>query len=244
MARSITLTNLEADVRYLGDLQGLTVRHDQPNVWRLINKAIQRFREKISAEGINHYLVSSSGVLPVGPTAPYQFGVLDLSAVNPNVVRVYGVDVQVNGFWVPLDGIEFSRRNDYQSYVGVQNAVPVAFANFTTYKLAILPPALSAYPYIVWYLPVLPDLAAGIDTFDGVAGWEDWIVWEVVLKSANRDQYEKAYAMGIAEQERLWQDIVRGSSRVNRATFTTRKDTWGQRLQKAVFSRNRGTWYP
>jgi hypothetical protein len=31
---------------------------------------------------------------------------------------------------------------------------------------------------------------------------------------------------------------------VNRATFTTRKDTWGSRLKKQVFSRNRGTFFP
>ncbi len=243
MARTITIDNLEADLRYLGDLQGLTVRHDQTNVFRLLNKAIQTFREKVSQSGINHFLVSVNGTLTPGATAPYQFSILDLSAVSPNVVRVYGVDVQVTGVWIPLDGVEFTRRNDYQAYVGVQNAPPVAFANFTTYKLAIFPPPLSAYPYIVWYLPVTPDLTTG-QTFDGITGWEKWVIWEALIGTINRDQYEKAYAIARQEQDRAWADVVAGSSRVNRATFTTRKDTWGARLKKAVFSRNRGTWYP
>ena len=242
MARTRTLTNLLADIRFLADAQGLTGRHDDTNITRLLNQSIQRFREKVSTAGINHYLVHATGTLTVGALAPFQFGSLDLSAVSPNVVRVYGLDIKVDNRWHSLDGVEFTHRNEFQDQTGARNGIPISFANYTTNKLAIFPPPDRTYTYVAWYLPVLADLSAGSDTFDGIAGWEEWLYWDVLIKLVNRDQYPQVYEMAASERERVWGDVQKTSGRVNRASFTTRRDTWGEADNKAAYSRNRGLW--
>jgi hypothetical protein len=243
MARTRTLTNLLADIRFLADAQGLTSRHDDTNLTRLLNQSIQRFREKVSATGINHYLVHATGTLTVGPLSPFHWGSLDLSAVSPNVVRVYGLDLRIDGNrWHSCDGIEFTRRHEYQDQTGARNGITIAFANYQTAKLALFPPPAGAYTYVAWYLPVLADLAGASDTFDGVAGWEEWLYWDVLIKLINRDQYPQAYEMAASERERVWADVQKASGRVNRASFTVRRDTWGEADAKATYSRNRGLW--
>jgi hypothetical protein len=242
MARTRTLTNLLADIRFLSDTQGLTARHDDTNLTRLLNQSIQRFREKVSTAGINHYLVSATGTLTAGVTAPYQFGVLDMTAVSPNVVRVYGLDIKVDNRWHSCDGVEFTRRNEFQDSTGARTGITVAFANFRTSMLALFPPPAGAYTYVAWYLPVLTDLVNGSDTFDGIAGWEEWPVWDCFIKLINRDQYPQIYEMATRERDSVWADIQKTSARVNRTSYTQRRDTWGETANKQAYSRSRGLW--
>ena len=105
MSRTRTLTQLLSDLDLLADVQNLTGRHDAASKTRAINQAIQRFREKLSSSGINHYLQPSTVTLTAGATPPYPFTTLDLVALSPGVVRVYQVHVTVNNRVYQLDGI-------------------------------------------------------------------------------------------------------------------------------------------
>ncbi len=180
---------------------------------RLINQSIQRFRERVSNEGMTHFLVSTSGTLQ-GPTNPYAFEVLDLSDVSPSIVRTYGVDITWQGKVSTLSYRPFTERNEY-SDVGA--GVPIAWSQYQTRTLAIMPGANGDYPYTVWYLPVLADLVNDSDTFDGVAGWENWVVWDVVCQLAARDQYDEALKQFGFLRDGIWQDIIRGATKVTAA---------------------------
>lgn len=240
MARTRTLTQLIADVRTLSDTQNLTVRHGDSDITRAINQAIQRFREKLSTEGIAHYLVSYTTTTTVGATSPYPFQTLDLSAISPAVVRVYAVHVTFNNYVTPLEGIEFTEITRYQdNWRGILSGKPLAFANYRTDKLALVPPPDQGYTLVIWYLPVLPDLVAPGDTFDGVSGWEDWVVHEACMAIANRDRdMTQIQALG-AERDRHWSEIIRSAGRVNRATTTRRRDTLQDRMLRTSMAMRR-----
>lgn len=240
MARERTLGELKGDLRYLADAQGLTLRHTDSDITRALNQSIQRFRGKVSAEGLTHFLLYTSGTMPVGVTSPFGFGVIDLTAVTPACVQIYGIDVQFSGgCWDALDAVEFTERNRYASEYGNQTRPPVAFANFQTCKAGIFPASDSAYPYVAWYLPLFEDLANDSDAFDGVAGWEEWVVWDATIPMINRDQYPQAYAMATAERAERWNDIIRVAAKVNRGSVTRRRDTWGESMHKRARSRDR-----
>jgi hypothetical protein len=229
VSRTVTLTQLQTDIQYQCDIIGATARHPSANQTRLINQAIQRFREKITNEGAQHYLVSTSSTLGTGPTSPYPFYVLDLSAVSPSLVRTYGIDIKIGSETRSLLHVPFQDRDQYGG--GLVRGVPVAWAHYQTAKVAILPPAGSAYTYVAWYLPVFTDLSAGGDTFDGVAGWEDFIVWDVVCRIIARDTYPEAWQ--IAQQHKLesWNDIVRSATKVSSAGGAViGRDSFGQRM--------------
>ena len=215
MARNVTLTQLLADIAAQADFVGAATTGRYPNTitTRFINQSIQRFRERLSNEGATHFLVSTSSTLTAGATSPYPFNVLDLSAVNPSIVRVYGVDLTLNGG--RIKSLSFTPFTERASFEGpTLTSEPRAWAVFNRNKIAILPPPNQAYVYVVWYLPVLADLASGSDTYDGIAGWEDFIVWDVVCRMLMRDQTSAAYQMAQAYRAETWQDILKNATKV------------------------------
>lgn len=240
MARTRTLAQLQADLVYLADVQSLTVRHDVANQTRALNQAIQRFRTKLSAEGIAHYLVPATKTLTVGATSPYPFTVLDLSAESPAVVCVYQVHVTVNNRVYPLEGVQFTEVTRYQDTIrGIAPGVPVAFASQQTDKVVLMPPPDSAYQAVIWYLPVLPDLVNAGDTFNGIAGWEDWVVYQAAITYGVRDRDSTQFSLLSAERDRIWADIIKAASQVNRAASTRRRDTVGERRMRELYSKVR-----
>lgn len=230
MSRTVTLSQLRSDIQYQCDIIGATARHPSANQNRLINQSIQRFREKISNEGAQQYLVSSTGSLGIGATSPYPFYVLDATAVSPSLVRSYGLDITVEGETRSLLHVPF---NDRDKYGGARNrAMPLAWSNFQTAKIAVLPPSDTAYTYVLWYLPVLADLSGDSDTFDGVAGWEEYIVWDVCCRIISRDTYPEAWQIATAQRQETWADIVKSATKVSSAGgAVVGRDSFGERVR-------------
>lgn len=231
MARNVTLSQLRTDVAAQCDFStSASGRYTPTLLNRIINQSIQRFRERISNEGMTHFLVSYSGNLTQGTTSTYAFQTLDLSALSPSLVRTYGVDITIAGVVKSLAHRPFTERNDFSAGLGSSmTGTPIAWAHFQTRSIAIMPGPDGDYPYTVWYLPVLADLSADGDTFDGVAGWEVWVLWDCVCQLIARDQYQAAYTQAIAERDLAWADIIRSSTKVSAAGgAVVGRDSFGQ----------------
>lgn len=230
MSRSVTLQQLREDVQSRADVAGATLRTTPSLINRELNQAVQRFRERLSTEGATHYLAATTGSLSVGATSPYPFYVLDLTGVSPAVVRTYGVDITIDGEARSLSHVPFTERAEYG---GPSNTgIPSAWAHFNTAKIAILPPSMNAYPYVVWYLPVLADMTSDASTLDGVAGWEEFVTWDVVCRLIVRDQYPTAYQMAVSYRTEIWTDILKSATKVSSAGGATiGRDTMGLRLR-------------
>lgn len=208
--RTATLSQLRSDIANLCDFaQGATTRYTPALLNRIINQSIQRFRERLSAEGTTHFLVSYSGTL-LGPTSPFAFESIDISGISPGVVRTYGLDVTIQGIPRTLPFRPFEERNTY-SETGF--GYPIAWSQYQTYKLAVMP-SVSGFVFTLWYLPVQADLVSDDDTFDGVAGWENWVVWDCVCQLAARDQYATAAQLYGQLRDGVWTDIMRSAPKV------------------------------
>jgi hypothetical protein len=230
MSRNVTLAQLKADIQVQADIQGSATRHSPTLLTRLINQGIQRFREKLSSEGAQHFLTNSVGLLGPGATSPYPFYALDLSAASPAIVRTYAVDIDVAGRTKTLIHVPFADRT---SFCGpLTTGEPVAWAHYQTAGVAIMPAPSQQYSYIVWHLPVLPDLVSDSDTFDGVAGWEDFITWDVVCKLIVRDKYPQAYQLAEDTKQQVWADVLRSATRVSSAGgAVVGRDSMGERMR-------------
>lgn len=188
MARTRTLAQLEADVLWQADREGTALRNASAQVRRAINQSIAEFREAVSESGDPYFLTKSQGSLSVGPTSPYHFALLDLSSLSPAHLRVYGFDVNVNGFWRSLDPAMFRERNDVQLMQAGGSSIPLQFFQFDRSSVGYAPASDAAYNYLLWYLPVHADLTADADAFDGMNGWEDWVVFNAVARLLLRDR--------------------------------------------------------
>ena len=228
MAREVSLSQLRTDVASQCDFVTSSAGRYTPTLLnRLINQAIQRFRERLSGEGMNHYLVATSGTITAGATSPFSFRQLDLSAVTPPIVRTCSVELTVSNQVRTLAHRPFEERNDFGG--AAEPSTPIAWAHYQTAGIALFPPPDQTYSYTVWYLPVLADLVEDSDTFDGVSGWEDYVVWDVVARLINRDQYAAAYQMATQQKAEIWADILRNATRVTSAGGAhVGRDTFGQ----------------
>ena len=215
------------------------MRNDEPSLTRVLNQSIQAFREWISDNGFAYYLVPATGVCPIGATAPYAFGLLTISSISPGVVRVYGVDLTVNNVVYSLDAVAFAERNGFQGFLSdtSKTGIPTNFTMYDNNKISLLPPAQAAYPYTLWYLPVAQDLSADSDTFDGIAGWEEWLVWDVCVKLAFRESDQIKLAMA-GERDRIQAAILKRSRHLQRQGPMIKRDTRGEKMDKKRFLRS------
>lgn len=216
--RTVTLAQLRLDVQNQADIAGLTARHGATLLNRLINQSVQRFRERLSGEGARHFLTVATGTMLAGATSGFPFHSLDAGARASGIVRVYGVDVKVQGGdWKRLEHTSFEDRTAYGGGNPASVGEPIAWAEYQTTKLAILPPPDRAYDYVIWYLPVANDLQSDSATFDGVAGWEDYVKWDVTCELSVRDQLGPAFQMAVTYKAEVWNDILRNATRVTGA---------------------------
>lgn len=242
MARTRRLDELRADLRKQFDLESMTARHPDANLTRAINQSIQEFREIISDAGLPYFLTTSTNgaTLSVGATSPYPFGAVTVSAFSPTILRLYGFDIKVGNIWVSLDPVNFDERNDRQGdwLTGSVTGQPRVFFLFNAAQVAYSPAADAAYEYKMYYLPPATDLSADADTFDGIAGWEEWVVFNAGSKMLLRDSQSEQYAVFSAERQRLLEGILARANHRQRAGATKRHDVRG-RARSAFLARLR-----
>lgn len=250
MARSRTIKELEEMVRWQADQQRADLRNTSADIRRAANQSIQRFRERISDNGHPYFLTNHSGRLtpghavdPRGSGVQLAWGLLDTSGIVPEVVRIYGLDITVNSINTELDAVEFRERNHYQ-FGNNENTIPVAFFGYDETKIGILPPPDDNYEYTLWYLPKLAELSNDEDQFNpGLPGAEEWVVWDVMHKILNRDNYPRLIASVRAEREDLMVDILQRASSHQRTGPPKRLDTRGRTRNKRWYH-YRHWWVP
>ncbi len=238
--RTRTLTNLLVDIRWQADQLGATLRNDDTSLTRALNQSIQAFREWISDNGFAYYLKNANGTCPIGAMSPFAFGKVDITSVSPAVVRVYGFDLVIDNVVYSLDAVAFAERNNFQGFLSDTNksGIPISFTMYDNNTIALLPPAQSAYPYTLWYLPVGADLAAGGDLFDGIAGWEEWLYWDVLMKLVVREADGAKAQIAAGERERVQAAILKRSRHLQRQGPMVKRDTRSEKMDKRRFLRS------
>lgn len=202
-----------ADVRYQADIEGQTDRHPDASLLRLFNASAQQLRTKLATFGFDWVLTEATGTLSTTPPTNETFSELDWPL---DAQRIYGIHVLVEaGRWLPLRPITIGGIRDYQGarqYAGLAGyqGTPAAFALKqaplgvaaveTKGKILIVPLPQSALPYKLFYLPNWTPLTSS-HTFNGHAGFTEWVMWDMVVKVAARDNDSNS-TFAIAQRER------------------------------------------
>lgn len=232
MARTRTLTQLRSDVRVIADVEGETDRHPDAMLTRWINQSIQAFRLMVSTAGSPYYITTTAAADTVSGTASY--------ALPSDFVEAYGVDLTVNGYTVALPQYEFAERADYTRSAQDSDSMP-AYWRVQGSNLVMIPTPDGAYSYQLHYLPTGTDLSADADTFDGIAGWEDWIVYDVALKVLTRDDEDEQAAKVASLLQKRTTEIMRHAGRRSRIP-SRRVDTMRRRGEAVAGAAARWRW--
>lgn len=232
MSSALTIAELEADIRWQADVERAELRHTSATLRRQIAKSIESYREMVSDEGWPYFLTIRSGSLtagratdPIDPTVSYSWGELDLTSLDPPMVRIVGLDVHYGSSQRELRSVSFSERNNYSNVTG---SVPTQFFIYDQTKVGLMPPPSSALKYTISYLPKLPLLLEDDDEFNpGIPGGEQWVMWDVMVKIVYRDDYPQLVQAAMMERRRLETEVRQKARRLVRSHPKRRRDTRG-----------------
>lgn len=114
--------------------------------------------------------------------------------------KTLGVRYVENGESYPLDRVQYQERWRYKEDGTATHAV--AYYLKST-NLHLLPAPASGKSYKHDYVPGWTDLDDDADTVDGFAGWEQWIVYDVVIKLLGKEESHASMDRWRAERDRI-----------------------------------------
>ncbi len=186
MARTRTGAQLIDDSYLRADLVGATDRHPRTNVLRYVNQGgAELYDLLVEARGRTFFRVTAPTITTAANTTRYALPAAFYKLIS---LRVAGV----GGFCLdPFDPQDEP----------MLRAPGVTVAKPTRYELQpgfveLLPAHQASVSVICDYVPVFTDLADDTTTFDGINGWEQYVVY-----FAAREMYSKDDELGKVKEQ-------------------------------------------
>jgi len=194
MARTVTLTQLINSVRLKADMVGADFC-DDTEITEYINKSIAELYDLLLTTTYgDDYFVSSTNITLTGATT------YSLTSNIPTFYKLKGVDIQDGGQWRTLRPFMFAERNR-------QRNAAIDIIDQYRYRLVgnnlqfetNAPPASGTIK--VWYVPAATLLTTGSDTFDGVNGWEEYVVLDAAIKCLVKEESDVSALVKFKEDQ-------------------------------------------
>ena len=158
----------------------------------MINNSITSFYDLLVAAWGNEYFTESVSFSTTPGVSEYSFTTMGAA----DLYKFCGLDYNVNNKVYPLKRFNFRERGKY-SYA------PSAFSGqgygvmyrIMANKIKLLPIPSGVLSLTLWYIPmpVLP--ATDASTFDFINGWENFVMWDVVIKCLTKQESDVSVAM-------------------------------------------------
>lgn len=225
MTTSATLTQLQSDVEFLGDFEGLIgtgERIEPDEVTRLLNVSYQSLRSIITSCGAPFFLESTT---PANlPTTPAISGEEYVEVAWPtNADEIHAVHVKGAGFgsdWLQLESVDWSTRRVMAHRRGCDfgwalRRVPKANPADLDAELAgviQIMPVPNGGQYVIDYIPAHTFAAAPADLFVGMPDWLRWVTLDTIVQLLGvRDGDDSGQApFAIGERDKVEQRIRAG----------------------------------
>jgi hypothetical protein len=180
-----TLLQFKTRARDASDMGGsLFVSDDELTIY--VNSSAQELYDLLVASFTDLYTVKSSSQTPTTTAA------LTLPA---DFYKLRGVDYQISSSeWVDVQQFSFQERNNNNSLaLGSFNRMQDIRYRLTGSSILLTPEnkALNN-TFRMWYVPVMSELVDDTDTFDGINGWEQYIVIDAAIKMLNKEESDSS----------------------------------------------------
>lgn len=134
-------------------------------------------------------------------------GTNDSYTLPTDFYRLLGVDLQLNGSqYVTIWKFNFADRNRYT----LPNIQTMWGRTNVRYRLRggsiwFIPMPAANTVLRLWYAPRFTPLVNGADTFDGINGWEEWIINDVAMKAKVKEEssIDDLMKLQASQEERL-----------------------------------------
>lgn len=188
MASNVTLSNLRTAARRRANMENSQFVLDA-ELTDYINGSLQELYDLMVAKGVD-YFTTSSTISTDGTTKVY--------SLPSNFYKLAGVDYLLNGVSTTMQPFVFADRNKY-------------FTNNRVVRYRVVgsqirfEPAPAAQTITIWYVPVLTKLVSDSDTFDGINGWEEFVIIDAAIKALvkQEDDPQELMILKAAQMKRI-----------------------------------------
>lgn len=178
MARARSLTSLIADARSRADMVNSTFCTD-PEFAEWINQSIaDLYDQLVAARGHEYY----AAAYPFTTTAG-----VDTYALPPDFYQLLGVDAMVGSDTLEVYPYQFAERNRYK-IAGLWAPPQPAYYRIRGGNVHFIPAPSGAYQITIHYIPACQRLVDGGEAFDGINGWEEYVVVDAAAKALEKEE--------------------------------------------------------
>ena len=201
MARTRTLAQLRTQVRQAADIENAAAWTDS-ELDQHINDSIADLH-LVLVECYEDDYTEAQSISTVAGTSSYAL----TGAGAVGVVKVRSVEVLAGTDYVPLVRWNFADRFLYES---PGSGRPVAYRLIGKEAITLSPAPDAVYTVRVWLVPPPVALSLDADTYDGVSGYERYVVCDAAIKVGIKEESDVRALVG--ERERMLAKIKKTAS--------------------------------
>lgn len=202
MASNTTLGAITLAAQQRADMQNGTFI-DASEWTAMVNASCQNLWEKLIAAYGSDYEVQT----------PYELttdGTNERYALPSDFFKLLGVDLKLTAGtaagWVTIWRFNFAERNRWS----LPNLRGIVGRGNLRYRLSggniwFTPLPVANQTLRLWYVPTFTPLVNAADTFDGINGWEEWVINDVAMKALVKEEsgIDDVMKLQAIQEERL-----------------------------------------
>lgn len=194
MASNVTLLSMRTQARQRADMETSAFVSDS-ELNGYINAGIKKIYDALTNAGEFYYTAFSDiAVLPN----------VKSYALPASFYKLLGVDLilDANGNAVTLKPFSFSQRNSYL-FTPTWNVVGLSYLRYMIQgnNISFVPNPIGNQTVRVHYVPAFTNLSLDADTFDGINGWEEFVILDAAIKMLAKEESDTS--MLVHEQQAM-----------------------------------------
>lgn len=203
MSRVATFVEMKLAAREASDMVNSDFVSDV-EVGGLVNTYVAELYDLLVAAYGHAYYASHYHFNTVSGTDTYP--ILTLAGAGGNFYQLLGIDIDLGGGQVlTCEPFAFHSRNRYKSgTVTWQQGQPIAYRIHGS-NFVFVPTPSGVYTVTVHYIPAATVLSDDADEFDGINGWERYVVVSAAIAMLQKEQSDPSVLL--AEKASLTQRI-------------------------------------
>jgi hypothetical protein len=153
----------------------------------------------VSAYGNDYYVATPVTFTTDGTSDTYPLPDGTLYSGAPAFYKLLGVDLKTQGgqTWQTLKPFNFSERNRYtpQGLNGLNRNTILKY-RLSGNNLWFNHPPSAGLTIRVWEIPQPSTLSLDTDTFDGISGWEEYVIIDAAIKALQKEESDVSVLLG------------------------------------------------
>ena len=203
----VTLSSIKTQARERADMVNSKF-FSESELNNYVNQSVKELYDRLINAGEYYYLQSANLSVVSGD---------DTYALPADFYKLLGVDLVVDsqGNAVTLRPFQFEQRNAYL-FTPTWNIVGLSYLRYMVLgdNIKFVPQPNSPQQIRVWYAPLCSDLVNDSDTFQGINGWEEYVVVDLCIKMLAKEESDvsvfaaqKAALVQRIEEMKVMRDI-------------------------------------